>query len=187
MGEKDSSLELKTRRIIYNCILKNPGIHERELERRLKLALSTIDYHLYYLKRKELVITKTDGHYTQYYASGKVGEKDKKLLAILRQKSPRKIIIFLLLNKMCFHRDICDHLGLAPSTTSFHLNKLVELELINRSEKGRETKYSINEPEYISDLIITYKKSFLDDAVYRFADTWLDLHPRHLRKQKKKK
>ena len=186
MGAKESSLELKTRRVIYKYILKNPGIHERELSRRIKIPLSTIDYHLYYLKRKELVLTKTDGHYTLLYASGKVGEKDKKILAVLRQKAPRKIIIFLLLNTFSFHRDICSSIGLAPSTTSFHLNKLVELDLITKNERGRETLYKINEPEYISDLIITYKKSFLDNAVNRFADTWLDLHPRHLRKQKKK-
>ena len=157
MGKEERSLELKTRRIIYNHILKHPGIHEREVARRLNLALSTIDYHLYYLRKKELVITKTDGHYAQYYASGKVGEKDKKLLSVLRHKAPRKIIIFLLLNSFSFHRDICDHLGLAPSTTSFHLKKLVDLDLINRSESGRETIYKINEPEYISDLIITYE------------------------------
>lgn len=187
MGEKEKSLELITRRTIYKHILKNPGLHERELARQLNVALSTIDYHLYYLKKKELIITKTDGHYTQYYASGKVGEKDKKLLAVLRQKAPRKIIIFLLLNNLSFHRDICNHLRLAPSTTSFHLNKLVDLEFINRSERGRETLYAINEPEYVSDLIITYKKSFLDNAVNRFADTWLEIHPRHIRKTKKKK
>lgn len=184
MGEKEKSLELKTRRKIYKHILRNPGLHEREIARQLEIAVSTIDYHLYYLRKKELVLTRTDGHYTQYYVSGRVGEKDKKLLASLRQKAPRRIIIFLLLNQISAHRDICDHLGLAPSTTSFHLSKLVELELLEKTETGRETKYSIKEPEYISDLIITYKKSFLDDAVNRFADTWLELHPRHLRKAK---
>jgi len=186
MGEKEKSLELKTRRIIFKHILKNPGLHERELARQLNIALSTMDYHLYYLRKKELVITKTDGHYTQYYASGKVGEKDKRLLATLRQKACRRIIIFLLLNQSSVHRDICDHLGLAPSTTSFHLSKLVELEFLEKLEIGRETRYSIREPEYVSDLIITYKKGFLDDAVNRFADTWLELHPRHLRKKNKK-
>jgi predicted transcriptional regulator len=184
MGEKDKSLELKTRRIIYTHILRNPGIHERELSRQLKIALSTIDYHLYYLKKKEIVIARTDGHYTQYYVSGKVGEKDKKILAILRQKAPIKIIIFLILNEISTHRDICKYLGLAPSTTSFHLNKLVQLEFLDRIEDGRETKYLIKEPEYISDLIITYKKSFLDNAVNRFAETWLELHPINLRKKK---
>jgi predicted transcriptional regulator len=186
MGALEKKHELKTRQKIYNYIQEHPGLHERELARQLEISLGTIDYHLYYLRKKELVITKSDGHYTQYYAAGKIGEKDKKLFAILRQKAPRKIIIFLLLNHYSYHRNICEHIGLAPSTTSFHLNKLVDLEIINKMQTGRETIFSIREPEYISDLLITHKKSFIDSAVSRFADTWLDLHPRHIHKKKKK-
>jgi len=187
MGEKERGLELKARRIIYNCIVRNPGMHERELARKLNLPLSTLDYHLYYLKKREIVATKSDGHYTLYYASGKMGAKDKKTLAILRQKALRKIIIHLLINGSCTHKTLCEHIGLAPSTTSFHLKKLVENEIILRVEEGRESNFSVLEIEYISDLIITYKKSFLDDAVNRFADTWLELHPRNPTKKKSKK
>jgi predicted transcriptional regulator len=185
--DKNEVLELKTRRQIYYHILKHPGLHEREISRQLDIPLSTIDYHLYYLKKKEIITAVSDGHYTQYYSSGKVGEKDKKFLAALRQKVPRKIIMYLVIKQFSFHRDIFNYLGLAPSTTSFHLNKLAEMNIINRVERGRETIFSINEPEYISDLIITYKKSFLDDTVNRFADAWLDLHPRNLRKRKNDK
>jgi predicted transcriptional regulator len=184
MGDEQKSLELKTRRIIYNHILKNPGLHERELSRQLELALSTLDYHLYYLKKRELVATKSDGHYTLYYASDKVGSKEKKMMSLLRQKAPRKIVIFLLINSSCTHKQICEYLGLAASTTSFHLKKLVKNEIIRRVEQGRETNFNVLEQDYISDLIITYKNSFLDDAVNRFADTWLELNPQSTRKKK---
>jgi len=185
MGEKERVLELKTRRIIYNYILKNPGLHERELSRQLETALSTLDYHLYYLKKRELIIAKSDGHYTQYYASGKIGSKDKNFLALLRQKVPRRIIIFLLIRGSCTHKSIWDHIGLAASTTSFHLNKLVNNNIISRVEHGRDSIFYVLEPEYVSDLIILYKESFVDDAVQRFADTWLEIHPRNLSKAKK--
>lgn len=185
MGENKEQ-DLRIRNIIYNHILKHPGLHEREIARQLKIPLSTLDYHLYLLRRKELIVCKSDGHYTQYYAEGKISSKDEKLLGIVRQKVPRKIIIFLLVNISLTHKEICSHLGLAASTTSFHLNKLVSLEVINRTVVGRETIFQIQEPEYISELIIKYKKSFVDDAVNRFSDTWLDLHPKHLRKKKNK-
>lgn len=185
MGEYGRGLKLRTRRIIYTYILRNPGLHERELARQLDVSLSTLDYHLYYLKKHELVVAKSDGHYTRYYTSGKIGVKEKKILATLRQKASRKIIIFLLINNLCTHKKICDHLGLAPSTTSFHLNKLVKNEILQREDIGRERIYTVAEPEHVSDLIISYKKSFLDEAVNRFADTWLELHPRNIRKTKK--
>ncbi|UCH72303.1 MAG: ArsR family transcriptional regulator [Thermoplasmatales archaeon] len=185
MDENNRGLELKTRRTIYNHILKNPGLHEREIARQLKMSLSTLDYHLFYLKKKELIIARPDRHYTQYYVAGNISTEDKKILAALRQRSLRRIVIFLLLQNSSFHREICNHLELAPSTTSFHLNKLVELGVIERNQMGRETEYSINRSEHVSDLIIRYKKSFLDNAVNHFADTWMELHPRHLKKSKK--
>lgn len=178
MGKKEKGLELKTRRAIYYHILKNPGLHEREIARQLDMPLSTLDYHLYYLKKRELIHAKSDGHYTLYYITGKIGARDKLILACLRQNVPRRVVIYLLLNKFCTHKELCTHLDLAPSTTSFHLKKLVEKNIINRKEIGRETVFSVIEPDHISDLIISYKKSFLDDAVDRFVDTWLELHPR---------
>ena len=41
--------------------------------------------------------------------------------------------------------------------------------------------------EYVSDLLITYQKSFFDDAVDRFVEAWFELHPRHLREKKKER
>ena len=184
--EKEEILELKTRRKIYNCILKHPGLHEREISRQLDIPLSTVDYHLFFLKKKELITNRIDDRFARYYIIGKISTKDKKIIAALRQKVFRKVIVFLLLNPDSFHRNICGHIGLAPSTITFHLNRLAELEIIVRIETGRETKYHVEEPEYISKLLITYQKSFFDDAVDRFVDSWLEMHPRYLRKTKKK-
>lgn len=184
MGDK-KELDLRTRAKIYQYILKNPGLHERELSRVLDIPLSTVDYHLYFLKKRELIVGRFDGHYNFYFASGKVGVKDKTFFKILRQKVTRNIIIFLLLEKAATHGCIKDEIGLAPSTVSFHLKKLVDLEILKSEIVGRETIYWVIEPDYISDLIISYKKSFLDDAVNRFAETWIELHPGHLKKKKK--
>ena len=184
---KEEVLKLKTRRQIYSYILKHPGLHEREISRQINIPLGTVDYHLFFLKKRGLVIDRSDGRYTRYYITGKIGTRDKKIIAVLRQSVLRKVIMFLLLNPDSFHREICDHLGLAPSTISFHLSRLADLYIINRVQIGRETKYQVEEPEYISDLLITYQKSFFDDAVDRFVEAWLELHPRYLRKKKKEK
>jgi len=180
MGEK---IELETRQKIYNFIQKHPGVHEREISRRLNIPLSTIDYHLHFLSKRQLISPSQDGHYKKYYTTGKISVKEKKILGILRQKPKRIIIIFLLLNPNSPHKKICRYLNLSASTTTFHLNKLVEFEIINKFPIGRETIYYIKNPEYISDLLITYKKSFVDDMVQRFSDSWLELHPKNIRNQ----
>jgi predicted transcriptional regulator len=183
---EDDVLELSVRRRIYTFILNSPGLHERELSRKLAIPLSTLNYHLNYLKKRDLISSNADGLYSRYYIVGNIGFEDKQILSVLRQKIPRKIIIFLLTHREVNHRDICNHVGVAPSTASFHLKKLVTLNIIDRNQSGRETSYCIRKPQHVSDLLITYKKSFLDDAVDRFVDTWLELHPRHLKKKNSK-
>lgn len=180
-------LDLEIRRKIYNLILKSPGLHIRELSRELNIALGTLNYHLHYLHKRELITVKSDGGYVRCYIAGEIGVKDKKIIGVLRQNVPRKILLFLLLHPSSFHRAIYIQLQLAPSTISFHLNKLVDLDIINCVKVGRQTRYQIKEPEYVSDLLITYRETFLDKTVDRFADAWLELHPRHLRKSKKEK
>ena len=183
---KKEGLDLEIRRKIYTYIVKSPGLHERALARELDLPLSTLDYHLYYLKKRDLLHASSDGRYTRYYPVGKIGVKDKKVLALLRQSVPRRIVLFLLLNPNSSHGEIGEHARVAPSTTSFHLKKLTELQIISREKIGMSSLYTISEPEYISDILISYKKSFLDKAVDQFIGTWLELHPRSSRKTKKK-
>jgi predicted transcriptional regulator len=183
--KKKDALDLEIRRGIYNHISKSPGLHERELARVLNIPLSTLDYHLNYIKQRGLVRAKPDGRYTRYYITGNVGVREGKVISVLRQNVTRKIIMFLLLNPRSSHRDVSNHIDLARSTTSFHLNKLIDLELINYVQIGREKKYSINEPDHISDLLITYKKTFLDKSVDRFIETWFEINPNHVKNQKK--
>lgn len=187
MQRDGSTLDLKIRRKIYNHIKDHPGLHERELSRQLNIPISTLDYHLHHLKKRELITTNSEGYNISYYIVGHISKFDKKIISILRQQLPRQIIIFLLINKYSTNKDICNHLTLPSNAVSFHLNKLVKLDLIDRNKIGREMIYSIINQENISDLIIIYRKSFLDDAVDRFVDTWLKLHPKHIRKKTDKK
>ena len=188
MVENDA-LDFETRRKIYSYIRKSPGLHLRELGRKLNIPLSTLDYHLYYLKQRNLIKDRQDGRYTRYYVEGEgdIGSKDREILGILRQSVTRSITMFLLLNPNASHRRVCEHIQLAPSTTTFHLNKLIKLEIAQRTQTGRETAYLIIDPDHLSDLLVTYQKSFLDASVDRFIETWLGLNPQQLRKTIKEK
>ena len=48
--ERSEILNLENRRKIYNYIRDNPGLHLRELSRRLNIAYYNLDYHIRYLK-----------------------------------------------------------------------------------------------------------------------------------------
>ena len=74
---KNGILELETRRRIYNFILKNPGLHLREISRRSNIPKTTLIYHLNFLEKQGLIKTEANSRFTRYYTTNKVGKKDK--------------------------------------------------------------------------------------------------------------
>ena len=122
---EEKGLELETRQEIYNFILKNPGLHLNELSRKLSIPISTINYHLNYLKKLDVLIAKPNGKYVRYYIARKIGEKDKKIISLLRQDIPFKIVMFLLLYPNSSQTEISKHLRRHSTTISFHLEKLI--------------------------------------------------------------
>jgi hypothetical protein len=49
---------------------------------------------------------------------------------------------------------------------------------VREEPAGRTKRLYIEDPERLADVLVTYRKSFVDDAVDRFADAWLGLGPR---------
>jgi len=174
---REDSLALEARRHIYNTIVKYPGLHERELARKLDMSLSTLDYHLHYLEKRDILVCRKDGRYTRYFATRKVGQEDKKIIAILRQKTPRYILLYLLTNPNAIHKEIAKNVGKSPSTISFHLKKMVGVGIVAAISLGRETAYHVADETTVINTLLTYTETFMDDAVDRFVDTWTSLHP----------
>ena len=174
---REDSLALETRRHIYNTIVKYPGLHERELARKLDMSLSTLDYHLHYLEKRDILVFRKDGRYTRYFATRKVSQEDKKIIAILRQKTPRSLVLYLLAHPNAIHKEIAKNVGKSPSTISFHLKKMVGVGIVEAISIGRETTYHITDEDKVVKPLLTYKETFMDDAVDRFVDTWTSLHP----------
>lgn len=133
-------IELDTRRKIYELIVKSPGIHFREIERRLGMAVGSLQYHLHFLEKKNLIKVEQDGEYLRYFpVESPLSQNDKKILSFLRRKTSRRILIFLLNKPGANNKDISRGIGLSPSTISWHLNKLVEAEIVERKREGRES------------------------------------------------
>jgi len=175
---KEDTLALETRRDIYDLIVRYPGLHEREIARRLDISLSTLDYHLHYMEKRGLLVSKKDGRYTRYFAAKKVGMEDKKIISLLRQQTPRQIVLYLLEHPGGIHKDICSAVGKSPSTVSFHLKKLVTAGIVEATSLGRKTAYQVVDEERVVNALITYQDTFVDSAVDSFVDTWMSLHPR---------
>ena len=175
---QDDPLELETRRRIYQYLQKSPGSHMREIGREVEIPMGTLEYHLHYLVKANLLTTRQDARYTRYFPTGELSRREKDVLAVLRQKVPRQVAAHLLLQPGASHGQLLTHFALSASTLSFHLKKLVTAGIVSQEKSGRENLYRVLEPELVAKVLIQHRASFFDDVVDRFADVWLNLDAR---------
>ena len=171
----EDPLELDTRKRIFQLIESTPGVHFREISRRLDIPMGVVEYHIHYLMKKDMIISRKEGRYKRYYTEGKVGSRDKKVLAFLRKEVPRNIIMYIMLNPGARHRDLKKELSLSGSTLSFHLKKMIKKDIIREEDDDGTKRFYVIDVEAVSKNLLVYKKSFMDDLVDSFTDTWMEM------------
>ena len=171
--DKSRILQLDSRKKIYNIIKKSPGIHFRELKRRSKQAVGALQYHIDILDKHHLIKIKKEGKFARFFpVESNLSEEEKTTLSFLRHETTRKIILLLLTKKNVTNKRISAFLELSPSTISFHLQKLEEDNMIQKTRKGKMPYFSLVDQQKAKELLISYKKSFLDELVDSYVELW---------------
>jgi predicted transcriptional regulator len=178
-------LELDTRRSIYELVSSQPGLHLREIARRLGMHINLVEYHLGHLIRSELVVEVRDAGYSRYFPTGPPGggagagadrltSQEKRVLALLRQPMPLRIIVYLVAAGRAQHRELCAHLGCAPSTLTYHMQRLVAQQVASQVTAGEGKGYSLVDRRGIARLLMLYRPEPFDQ-IDAFTELWLDL------------
>jgi predicted transcriptional regulator len=170
---KEEILENERRREIYRLVEKNPGIHLRDLQRTMEMPLASLEYHLDYMVRRNVILRERDRHYVRYYVKQLDGE-DKKILSALRQKRTREIVLIILLSKKAKYQTLLDELRIPPSTLSLYLKHLIDNNILVRNKVGHENIYTVQDEDRIAKTLIAYKSSFVDKLVDKALSTWLE-------------
>jgi len=169
-NKKEKVLSLNFRKELYNAIQKFPGMHFRELQRKISIGTGNLDYHLNYLERLNLIKIERSSN-KRIYPLG-LNEVERKILGILRQKNFRKIIIKILMERDIDHKGLVNFLNISPSSVSWYVNKLVENNIIIYYENSKRKKYKLKNEDEILKVISTYKESFIDKLVDNFIESW---------------
>ncbi|MBM3282605.1 MAG: winged helix-turn-helix transcriptional regulator [Candidatus Diapherotrites archaeon] len=171
------ALQLDVRKRIYTEVEQSPGLHFREIQRRTNLAVGSLQYHLDYLQKHHIIRTQNEGKFVRYYSvrGPQVGDAynpnmGQNIMASLRHESTRKIILFLLNENRANNERIAEEINLSPSTTSWHLDKLVESGVLKKERAGRKSFFTLNNPSEARKLLINFKQSFFDQAVDNFVE-----------------
>lgn len=178
MREADNPLELETRRMLFDTITQNPGLHFRELQRRTQLAVGALQYHLNYLEKKDLLKVESRENTKRYFAMKVeriMGEEN--VMPLLRQEKVRHVLLALLTseNKTLF--EIAEITGIPYSTVSRCMERLVQSNVVVRVKRAKENSFEVQHPTEISKMLIQYKQSFLDELVDQFVDAWGSMAP----------
>ena len=176
MIDRDKALELPTRKKLYSEIKKAPGIHFRELKRRTGLAIGALQYHLDVLVKARIIKAQKRGKFIRYFSVvGEHSESEKLTLGLLREESVRKIVLLLIEKKRATNSQLSRFLELAPSTVSFHMQKLLKAGLVEKKRTPKRTYFYLVNPGEAKGLLVSYKKSFLDELVDSFVEMWEEI------------
>ena len=167
---KDYVLDLLSRRKIYHFILKHPGTYLREISRELKIPISTIVYHLHYLKKADLINTRSQGRYIRYYIKEELGRQSKEALSALRNKTALHIALILSLYHVQTRRQFSQELEKSQSTVSYHLKNLIKADVVEKFHDDKLVKYKLKNEKETDKLLIQYKEGLLDEIVVLFYD-----------------
>ena len=141
----DEILEIEVRRKIFNLIAKNPGLHAKRIAELISIQGQLADYHLLWLERKDVITAVREEGYTRYFIKGKIGIKERRRIAILRQEIPLRIVLYLIKHPNVQHK----------STLTYHLKKLIKYQIINEQPSGKEKYYSIFDEKDVARLLGT--------------------------------
>ncbi|HEY6237658.1 MAG TPA: MarR family transcriptional regulator [Thermoplasmata archaeon] len=159
-----------------------PGVHLREIRRRLRIPIGTLDYHLYRLGRQGLVAIRFQGGYKCCYpsvseiAKGPIPAGQQVLLAFLRQPLPRALLLHLYIEGS----STPSQLGVALDTTgpnlSYYLKRLEAAQLLVREGQGSARQVRLLDAKQVHQVLLEYPP-LAETTVDRFLRFWSELHP----------
>jgi len=130
---------------VYNSIKTNPGIHFRGICVYLNLSVGVAQYHLGLLTKAGLVSFFLDGRYKRFFHSKEFGEREMKIISLLRHKTAGKILSILSEKKQLSHKDLASRLRISSQALTWQINRLRKMKLISFVTKGMKVRYFLDQ------------------------------------------
>ncbi len=138
---------------ILRRVTDAPGIHLRGIERATGLPLGQVIYHLGRLERMGLVNSIRDGGFRRYFLTRDIDRSEKRVFAAVHHDTPRGILRALSERPGQSHTDLRDALGVAGSTMTFHLHRLVDADVLERCAQEHGVVYALRRPDVVERIL----------------------------------
>lgn len=133
---------------IHDHLTTHPGVHFNELARSLDLAPGQVQYHLRKLQGRGDIVEEHLYGRTHYYPP-EYDAQERATLALLRRETARDVLAVLLEGGPARPNEVADTIGIARSTLEWHLDHLLEQELVEkrRDERNHVTLVAVDPAE----------------------------------------
>ncbi|WP_456472637.1 winged helix-turn-helix transcriptional regulator [Methanocaldococcus sp.] len=143
VNDEEEVLLNNTRRMIYEHILDNPGIHLRAIAEDLNLSVSTVLWHLRILEKAGLIKKEKLDNKLTFYPTYINKEDMPKFY--LRTKIQREIFNYLKNCNGAHLRKIAKDLDKNVETIRYNLKKLEEMGIVKKKEDKNRIVYFLDE------------------------------------------
>lgn len=150
---------LSSRERILALVAEQPGLHLRELPRRLGLSLRAVRYHLETMAKEDSVISHRSGRFERWFAAGTFSPEDRALISALRVSRQRTILACLL------REGSMRFAALQKATTSPSATLVRDLQRLSAAglvEVGSDRGYRLREPRATETRLALYRQRFPD-------------------------
>jgi DNA-binding transcriptional ArsR family regulator len=160
---------LDVRTSLYVMVQDYPGLHVRELSRRLGTPVRMVEYHAAALLDSGILEDRREGTYQRLFPSRQelpLTNRERDALGVLRKPVPLSIVLALLDAPLGLsHTELCRRTGASKANLSHHLKDLVDLRLVRH-----DNDYRLSDLEGTRNLLRDHKP--VPDLRTRFADLW---------------
>ncbi|WP_287583291.1 winged helix-turn-helix transcriptional regulator [Candidatus Borrarchaeum sp.] len=144
--KEDEVLTNDTRDRIYNYICSHEGAHFLEIINHIDIGPFEGTWHLQVLEDFGFIVSRRYKHYKIFYPliPGKIIPlKDPRL--VLKSKTAKAIVRFILKNPGAYQNLIAKKLGKSSGAIRYNMKKLVDAKIINIMKENGQNRFYINE------------------------------------------
>ncbi len=171
MSNGDEALENKLRKMIYNHIVKYPGVSFNTLKDIYELTDSSLRYHLYYLEKSNKISSGLEKGIRCYYphpSSVTLPQKQQAPLESQRLSPQQERILNVIIRYPGINqKEIVNKTGINRFKVMRNLNTLKYLNLIKNTKIQNTVRY-----EYVPDVEMKYK--ILKGLMVKFLKNEID-------------
>jgi DNA-binding transcriptional ArsR family regulator len=162
------------RSALYVLVQDYPGLHVRELSRRLGTPVRMVEYHAAALLDSGVLEERREGAYQRLFPNRRelpMSDRQRDALGVLRKPVPLSIALALLeAPEGLGHAELCRRTGASKANLSHHLKDLVDCRLVRHDGD----LYRLADVANTRNLLHEHKP--VPDLRTRFADLWAGIY-----------